>query len=833
MSSASLKFVIEGDPAPAVKAMQKVTGEAQKSFQTIGASFKKLASVGAGLVGAAGLASFFKSAMAQAEESQKVSAQTAAVITSTGAAANVSAKHVDDLANSISKYAGIDDEAIASGENMLLTFTNIKNEIGKGNDVFDQATKAATDMSVALGTDMTSAAKTLGIALNDPVKGMSKLQRAGVTFTQQQKDQVAAMVANNNTMGAQKTILAELSKEFGGSAAAQATASDKMKVALGNLEEEVGQALLPVIEGLANFLTDDVIPAFSAVVGWVKDNQTTVKILAGTIAGLWTAWKGYTILKSVSAAVSTAAAKYSQFVAQLSYGNRLQRTASSGLQSIGAAAGKVGSAVGGIAVGSTIGVLTRQSSTATKAMGVLASTAAGAAIGFSVAGPLGAAIGAGTGLLSSLATTLTGDSEATQRFKADMADLTAAIVENNGAVNDKARADAAAALEAKGVLEIAEQLHFPLSKVTDAALGNTAAFNDWADALNKAKTEIGSKSWRSALDMSLSQSSVTRMTDTVGTLGDIRDTMDGAVGAGHRMAAATDQTAESMRTATGAISDAGDAASTTKDAIDKLSSSFDKLNGRTIDAAEAEIAWQDSLTAVTKELKGHNKSLALDSKTGRDHLQVVFDSIKAAQDDAQATLQRTNSSKKARAAFQSDIGTLKQHMIALGFDKGKVQDLIAEYGKTPKFETTKFDAQTAAASQQARELQSQVDALSRGVIIPVHIEQSGTFHVPGSGVQGQASGTSSAPAGWSWVGERGPELMSFRGGERVLSHPQSMRVSRGYANGTGGGGTAPGPQRVTGRTRLEVDHQGGLWALIDGVVEDKLEHRRSVIGMDN
>src|SRR4051794_40818427 len=335
MSSASLKFVIEGDPAPAVKAMRTVTGEAQKSSTSIGASFKKLASVGAGLVGAAGLASFFKSAMAEAEEGQKVSGQTAAVIESTGAAANVTAGHVDDLANSISKYAGIDDEAIASGENMLLTFTNIRNEVGKGNDIFDQATKAATDMAVALGTDVTGAAKTLGIALNDPVKGMSKLQKAGVTFTQQQKDQVAQMAENNNTMGAQKVILGELSKEFGGSAAAQATASDKMKVALGNLEEEVGQALLPVIEGLANFLTDDVIPAFSAVVGWVKDNQTTVKILAATGGGLWAAYKGYKVLTAVGTAVSLATAKYAQFVAQMSYGNRLQRGASSGLQNLG------------------------------------------------------------------------------------------------------------------------------------------------------------------------------------------------------------------------------------------------------------------------------------------------------------------------------------------------------------------------------------------------------------------------------------------------------------------------------------------------------------------
>jgi hypothetical protein len=78
---------------------------------------------------------------------------------------------VDDLANSISKYAGIDDEAIASGENMLLTFTNVRNEVGKGNDIFDQATKAATDMSVALGTDVTGAAKTLGDRTQRPGQG--------------------------------------------------------------------------------------------------------------------------------------------------------------------------------------------------------------------------------------------------------------------------------------------------------------------------------------------------------------------------------------------------------------------------------------------------------------------------------------------------------------------------------------------------------------------------------------------------------------------------------------------------------------------------------------
>ena len=37
----------------------------------------------------------------------------------------------------------------------------------------------------------------------------------------------------------------------------------------------------------------------------------------------------------------------------------------------------------------------------------------------------------------------------------------------------------------------------------------------------------------------------------------------------------------------------------------------------------------------------------------------------------------------------------------------------------------------------------------------------------------KASGTQSAVPGWAWVGEDGPELMRFRGGEQVLNARQS------------------------------------------------------------
>src|SRR6266542_2279421 len=73
------------------------------------------------------------------EESQKVANQTGAVLKSTGGAAHVTAKQVSGLADAISQKSGIDDEAIQSGENMLLTFKNIRNEAGRGNDIFNQS----------------------------------------------------------------------------------------------------------------------------------------------------------------------------------------------------------------------------------------------------------------------------------------------------------------------------------------------------------------------------------------------------------------------------------------------------------------------------------------------------------------------------------------------------------------------------------------------------------------------------------------------------------------------------------------------------------------------
>lgn len=182
--------------------------------------FGKMAALVGGAAALGGLVATLKIGIDEFMGAQKVLAQTGAVLKSTGGAANVTSKQIGTMSESLMKLSGVDDEAIQSGQNLLLTFTKIRNETGKGNNIFDQATVAMLDLSVAMGTSLSSSAILVGKALNDPVKGVGALSKAGVQFTASQKDTIKALVESGNVIGAQKMILKELETQFAGSAEA-------------------------------------------------------------------------------------------------------------------------------------------------------------------------------------------------------------------------------------------------------------------------------------------------------------------------------------------------------------------------------------------------------------------------------------------------------------------------------------------------------------------------------------------------------------------------------------------------------------------------------------
>jgi hypothetical protein len=305
---------------PAQKIADRSGAKAGKAFtKGLKPSFAGIAGLFSGAMAGLAVKDFLGDALSEARESQKVGALTAQVIKTTGGAAKITATQVGSLAEALSKKTGIDDEAIQTGSNLLLTFKNIRNEAGLGNDMFNQATAAALDLSKAGFGSVDGAAKMLGKALNDPVKGIAALGRAGVTFTAEQKKQIKVMAESGNVLGAQKLIMKELQSQVGGAAEATATAGEKARVTFDNIKEAAGTRLLPIVDSLATKF-NEVVAEFQAgtgtggqikavfegigtAVGWLGDHMTLVKgTLAALIAG-YLVWKGVALSMNVINAV--------------------------------------------------------------------------------------------------------------------------------------------------------------------------------------------------------------------------------------------------------------------------------------------------------------------------------------------------------------------------------------------------------------------------------------------------------------------------------------------------------------------------------------------------
>lgn len=276
--------------SPAAESAGRSVTRLGKTGVILGASMK-VGAAAAGLAGSAigKLGGFVVQGVKDAASYQTVLKKTAAVLKSTGAASGQTVKGIQDQAAALETLSGVDEELIINSQNVLATFTNIKN-VGK-NKIFDQATKSALDMSVALGSDLQGSSIMLGKALNDPVKGMTALSKSGVTFTDAQKKAVEQMVKTGDTAGAQKLILKELNKEFGGAAkaAGSGAAGDwaRFQDVIADTGRSIGQALLPFLTKIVKWANENLPPAIetaSAAIGTFKDAFTSGDSSGGFIA---------------------------------------------------------------------------------------------------------------------------------------------------------------------------------------------------------------------------------------------------------------------------------------------------------------------------------------------------------------------------------------------------------------------------------------------------------------------------------------------------------------------------------------------------------------------
>jgi len=761
--SKSLLIPIIADPEKAKKGLKDLDaalGRTEKSSEKFAATLK-------GKIASAGIGAMLFGSLRQADESLKIAHQTEAVIRSTGGAANVTADHVGKLATSISNATGMDDEMIQSGENMLATFKNIRNEAGKGNDIFDQSTKIMVDFAAATGTDAKDAAVTLGKALNDPITGLTALRRVGVTFTQQQKDQIRTLQESGDLMGAQKVILKELTSEFGGSAAAQASSLDKIQTQVGNMAETIGTDLMPAVDVAAK----------------------GVEVLAEGLGML------------PGPVVTTGAVVIGGAAAWTIFGSTVMGTIGTLGDMVGALATYTPSAI--VARGATAGLAEAFAAEAAAADGAATATAGAGASSTSSMMGLGKQAGiTAVGLLGvGLAANAIGDR--LHDAVPDTESMTTALTHLA-----KTGKEAGAVEDAGGVDKLVERM----KRFQSESHGFNKAANGVVDGIVRIGT-LGTRGGHSGMD------NLTKQINAYDR------TLAAMVASGHGKEAAADvklirTEAEKQgltskqvsgmlndygkavedaklknadaKTPTDALTAAVDAqkkkADDAKKAFDNYTSAISSWKDATTAGLSSDIAWEAAIDSLTESLQTNGDQWDINTEAGRNNMNALIGAKNAAIEDAQAYLEHGGSVVDATNKMDAFRQRLEDTMSQAGLTQDQIGFLIGQMGLTPAQIQTTFLTNAPAAKRDVDSFHAALDALptTKQVAVMEVFSGSSSFFggMPGEAWGGTLPGHAwgGAMSHWSMVGENGPELVNGRTGQ-VIGAGRTQALLSGMGSG--------------------------------------------------
>jgi len=213
------------------------------------------------------------------DKQAKADAQLKAVLISTNGAAGRSFEELKQQASALQQITLFGDEQTQEAQAMLLTFTKVREEI------FDRSIPAIQDYATAMGSDLKSASIQVGKALNDPIKGVTALGKAGVQFTESQKATIKSLVEMGDVAGAQKIILGELETQFKGSAEAAAKAGlgpyTQLSNRIGDVKEQFGELVEKGLKFAAPFFEKIIVFVEGFVGSLISGKKATGEFATG------------------------------------------------------------------------------------------------------------------------------------------------------------------------------------------------------------------------------------------------------------------------------------------------------------------------------------------------------------------------------------------------------------------------------------------------------------------------------------------------------------------------------------------------------------------------
>ncbi|MBI1208024.1 MAG: hypothetical protein GC191_12145 [Azospirillum sp.] len=171
-----------------------------------------------GLAAAAGIGALtvaLYGAFEGALKAEQEHAELERAIRAAGAQSALTVKDLQDYATSLSRTTlATRDEVLSAGT----ALAKVHSVVG---DAFRRTLELGTDLSAALGGELRGNVERLGRALEDPAKGLDDLVKAGIRFTEAEKETIRTLSDSGQAFAAQQAILNAVARDIGGSGAAE------------------------------------------------------------------------------------------------------------------------------------------------------------------------------------------------------------------------------------------------------------------------------------------------------------------------------------------------------------------------------------------------------------------------------------------------------------------------------------------------------------------------------------------------------------------------------------------------------------------------------------
>ena len=235
--------------------------DAQDNLDKFGGVLKGIgvaAGVAFAAAGAAAIA-FGASSLKAAAESEAIgrglenAAKNAGVFGDSASAINAATTALDKHSTALAEMTGIDDEIINQIKTGWLAVPSLA---AMGTEGINHLADVTADVAAGTGKDVQAIGLAFQRVAGDTESAFSKLTRAGIVFTDEQKSTFDSLLSTNGEMAAQEYLIGQLGEKYAGAAAAAANPFERLKVIFENLQETVGKALLPAIEAIVPVVQD-------------------------------------------------------------------------------------------------------------------------------------------------------------------------------------------------------------------------------------------------------------------------------------------------------------------------------------------------------------------------------------------------------------------------------------------------------------------------------------------------------------------------------------------------------------------------------------------------